>query len=177
KQQVIQTQYKPQLHITHSASPASSCRRACKPIFAAAVKLTAWWSVSVSWPNIQCVLTHYSGVVVRSSYSSLTTRAPVSQAGSWKLEQTKCPERPSPAPQRLHPSSASRQNLGPTNPAHGSTAPVPSSKLIRRPFTSKMVLKPLLPLLPSIKRGERAACRTSKKKKGIKTPNIIPMTP
>lgn len=120
KQQVILTQYKPQVYTTQRPPPARPVDvLPCKSTFAATAQFSSPLGVLFSRVDSST-----NSIVVAAS-SPLTTRAPVSQAGSsqtnkalgesepvrieFRAYRTLCPERPSPAPQQT--ASQFRQSL------------------------------------------------------------------
>ncbi|KAL0468733.1 hypothetical protein QR685DRAFT_445785 [Neurospora intermedia] len=173
KQQVIQTQYEPQVHTTQRLPPARPVDvLPCKSTFAATAQFNSPLGVLFLAQHPARVDSSTNSIVVAAS-SPLTARAPVSQAGSSQTNEalgesepvriefgayrTLCPERPSPAPQQT--ASQFRQSLR-AQPLSSSSA-----EPIRRPFTGKMAPKPLPPFCQVSKTGNGPRAERAKHSK------------
>ncbi|KAK3500967.1 hypothetical protein B0T13DRAFT_466929 [Neurospora crassa] len=172
KQQVIQTQYKPQVYTTQRPPPARPVDvLPCKSTFAATAQFNSPLGVLFLAQYPARVDSSTNSIVVAAA-SPLTTRAPVSQAESsqpneasgesepvqieFRAYRTLCPKRPSPAPRQT--ASHYRQSLR-AQPLSSSSEP------IRRPFTGKMALKPLPPFCQVSKTGNGPRAERAKHSK------------
>ncbi|KHE78450.1 hypothetical protein GE21DRAFT_1329441 [Neurospora crassa] len=162
KQQVIQTQYKPQVYTTQRPPPARPVDvLPCTSTFAATAQFNSPLGVLFLAQHPARVDSSKNSIVVAAS-SPLTTRAPVSQAGSSQPNEASGESEPVQIEFRAYPprqtASQFRQSLR-AQPLSSSSEP------IRRPFTGKMALKPLPPFCQVSKTGNGPRAERAKHSK------------